>query len=79
MSTGGYYGSSYQMAYPPTAGAYTTFPSIDFIGTGGGGVYQICPVNGGGGGYYTPGGWPGGGGGYNSTYYGGGGLVIVEW
>lgn len=51
--------------------------SIDYIGTGGGGSYNQCGVNGGGGGENFAGGYPAGGGGTGST--GAAGLVIVEW
>jgi len=66
--------------YPPSTGFLATF-SIDFIGTGGGGIHQYQGANGGGGGggtgSRTTGGFPGGGGGNGAS--GGAGLVIVEW
>lgn len=64
----------------PTSGLTPIF-SIDFIGTGGGGVNNQPGMNGGGGGggaFTIPnGGFPGGGGGNGAN--GGTGLVIVEW
>lgn len=53
--------------------------SIDFIGTGGGGINTQPGVNGGGGGGSNGGGgFPGGGGG-NGSGAGASGMVIVEW
>jgi hypothetical protein len=61
-------------------------PSIDFIGTGGGGVngaasgFAVDGVNGGGAWTFSGrGGFPGGGGGINSGTLGGRGFVIVEY
>lgn len=59
-----------------TAGIFATVPSIDFLGTGGGGTYYYGGINGGGSGYNNPGSFPGGGG---QLPQGGNGLVIVEW
>jgi hypothetical protein len=75
MSTGAQYGS--YNSVPASPGVYLTFPSIDYIGTGGGGVSSYGGVNGGGGGQSSDGGFPGGG----SGVYGRSapGLVIVEW
>lgn len=63
----------------PVSGFAGQFFSLDLIGTGGGGTYQIAGVNGGGGAYGAYPGFPGGGNGYNSTGTAGNGLVIVEW
>ena len=56
--------------------------SIDFLGTGGGGIGQCNGRNGGGGGDLSgatvSGGIPGGGGG-GASGFGAPGLVIVEW
>lgn len=62
--------------------------SLDLIGTGGGGHYQMYAVNGGGAGYNSVPGWPGGGAGAaaqpsggstTSARYGQNGLVVVEY
>ena len=84
LGTGGCYfaGTSQTTpSVPPTSGLSPVF-SIDFIGTGGGGVNTMAGVNGGGGGGSTTtntgmGGFPGGGGGAQTG--GAAGLVIVEW
>ena len=66
---------------PPTSGMIT--PSIDFIGTGGGGASTTNGsaegINGGGTGRDFKGGFPGGGGGSSLGYQGGRGFVIVEY
>jgi hypothetical protein len=54
-----------------------SIPSIDFIGTGGGGGIRQSGANGGGGGIEGSGGFPGGGGGTGAR--GADGLVIVEY
>lgn len=61
----------------PASPQTNLFGSIDFIGTGGGGGFQMSGVNGGGGGMNMPGGFPGGGGGQSNP--GAAGLVIVEY
>lgn len=75
FSTGASQLSSQGSPVPPTSGMIS--PSIDFIGTGGGGTSSgnVDGVNGGGGaGNSGVGGFPGGGG-----VSGGRGLVIVEY
>ena len=82
LGTGGYFNPTASTGnYLPSSGLLPIF-SIDFIGTGGGGVSNQPGVNGGGGGgnptsNVAMGGFPGGGGG--NTANGGAGLVIVEW
>ena len=81
LGTGGHYNTvAATLGCLPKTGLESGF-SIDFIGTGGGGVYTHAGVNGGGGGGAAGGtalgGFPGGGGGNVSA--GGDGLVIVEW
>ena len=81
LGAGGYYSPTASTGnYLPSTGLLPVF-SIDFIGTGGGGVHNQPGVNGGGGGGSSggsaSGGFPGGGGGSGAN--GGAGLVIVEW
>jgi hypothetical protein len=79
MSTGGFCNAVAYSVMSPTAGAYLSVPSIDYLGTGGGGGFSQPGVNGGGAG--STGGtssFPAGGG--SQTFpIGGPGLVIVEW
>jgi len=81
LGSGGVNGTAAQGRTMNTSGLSPIF-SIDFIGTGGGGVSSMPGVNGGGGGSDAStgarGGFPGGGGG-NASASGAAGLVIVEW
>jgi hypothetical protein len=81
MANGGWSSSTTPFTVvAPSPGMYLSNPSIDFLGTGGGGSHRSPGINGGGGGSIGSncyGGWPGGGGGHSSP--GGAGLVIVEW
>jgi len=74
FGTGGQYQSTTATVFP-TSGMISG--SIDFIGTGGGGVNTVAGINGGGGGITAAGGFPGGGGGNGGA--GARGLVIVEY
>jgi hypothetical protein len=79
FSTGGGTVVASGSGLPPTSGMIS--PSIDLIGTGGGGSNAYGGgVNGGGAsGNGNPGGFPGGGGNQTITNHGGNGLVIVEY